>query len=247
MKAYYHEHENAYRQIKQKGLVGWGNARSLDELGDDLTKRYVTETVQKHFANPSAHTALDLGCGTGTTAFILAKLGFQVLGVDVSETAIEMAKELTAQQGLQISYAVTDILDLSKLQKKFDLIYDSHCLHCIVFEEDRKAVFNGIQNILRPGGIFILDTMAHSPDMNITGTFDTLRFDENYILWHKTSMLDRRGLVEIDGQHWCAQRRVYPKEILLKEVADAGFKVVSEFLEEQSDKHPSMLRLVLSL
>lgn len=244
-KTYYHVHESAYQQIKTNGYVGWGNVKNINELGDSATKQYLTETVQRFFPDINNQKALDLGCGTGTTAFVLSRLGFEVTGVDISETAIAMGQDLALQQNLKINFIQGDVLELNKLNQKFDLIYDSHCLHCIVFEEDRMRVLKGVKSALNEGGIFILDTMVmpsepHDP----AAMFDTLRFDEDFILWHKTKPAQMKGVVELNGQTWCAQRRIYPSYTVLEEVFKAGFVVISNRLDAQPGK-PSMLRLVL--
>ena len=248
-KSYYHAHESAYREIKTKGFVGWGNAKTLEDLGDAVTKQYLQDTVAKHFPNPKGMKALDVGCGTGTTAFMLAQMGMDVTGIDISETAIGMGEELARTQGLNINFVKGDVLDLKifseKLNQKFDLIYDSHCLHCIVFDEDRMKVLTGAKQSLTPGGIFVLDTMVMpSENCDPTVMFDTLRFDNDHILWHKTKPSDMKGVIEIDGQHWCAQRRIYPPHVVMSEVAKAGFVTLSHRLDVQPG-NPSMLRLIL--
>lgn len=245
MKSYYHAHETAYQQIKSKGYVGWGNAKNLEELGDAKTNEYLDQKIKKYFSKPTNSSALDLGCGTGTTAFTLAKAGFNTTGIDISETAVEIGRDLAHQQNLNIQFVVGDILNLKALNKKFDFIYDSHFLHCIVLEEDRKKVFNEIKSVLNEDGIFILDTMV-MPEAEIDpeNMFDTLRFDHDFILWHKTKPSTDRGIVVIDGQHWCAQRRIYPVQKVMNEVVDAGFEVLEQQVEEQKN-NPSMLRLVL--
>lgn len=244
-KSYYHAHESAYQEIKTKGFVGWGNAKTLNDLGDIVTKQYLADTVAKYFPNPNGKKALDVGCGTGTTAFMLSQMGMNVTGIDISETAIGMGEELARTQGLNINFVKGDVLELEKLNEKFDLIYDSHCLHCIVFEDDREKVLAGAKKSLAPGGIFVLDTMvlpteAHDP----AAMFGSLRFDQDHILWHKTKPSSIKGVVEIDGQHWCAQRRIYPSHVVISEVAKAGFVTLSHRLDVQPG-NPSMLRLIL--
>jgi len=245
-KSYYHSHESAYQEIKKKGYVGWGNAESIGQLGDENTKQYLIAEVQKHFKKTDGKIALDLGCGTGTTAFVLAEMGFKVTGVDVSETAIEMGIQLAHQQNLNIQFQVADILELTKIDQKFDLIYDSHCLHCIVFENDREKVLQQVKSCLGKKGIFILDTMVmpvmgHNPAQGHTA----LRFDENYILWHKVKTSGPRGIVRHEGEFWCAQRRIYPAKKVIAEIEKAGFKIISQQLDEQENA-PSMLRMALT-
>jgi 2-polyprenyl-6-hydroxyphenyl methylase/3-demethylubiquinone-9 3-methyltransferase len=244
MKSYYDAHESAYQGIKSNGYVGWGNKKTLSELGDPSTVEYLTTSLLQH-AGPisSQKNALDLGCGTGTTAFKMAEMGFSVTGIDISPTAIEMARDLATQQNLNINFMVGDILQLENLNQKFDVIYDSHCLHCIVFEEDRQRVLSGVKNSLTDSGIFILDT-AIATDKTVFSN-DGLRFDEDYILWHKTKPSTARGVVEVDGQHWCAQRRFYPAAKVKEEIAQVGFKVLSTRFDTQDQDAHGMLRLIL--
>lgn len=244
-KSYYHAHESAYKSIKQNGYVGWGNVKTIDELGDSETNDYLRLCVKKWISSPSGKKALDLGCGTGTTAFVLSSLGFEVLGIDISKTAIEMAKELAFKQNLKINFTTGDILELGLLDEKFHLIYDSHCLHCIVFEDDRMKVLKGIYESLKPSGVFILDTMVVEDDFNSSFGQPTLRFDENYILWHKTNNSELRGVVNFQEQEWCPQRRIYPSTKILEEVNIAGFTILDKKLDKQEEGNPWMLRLVL--
>lgn len=195
---------------------------------------------------PENCNVLDLGCGTGTTSFYFASKKFKVTGIDISETAIRMANDLAKKQNLEINFQQGDVLNLQKLNNKFDIIYDSHCLHCIVFDEDRQKVLNEIKNSLKQSGIFILDTMAYSSKMNLLSpNNDFLRFDENYILWHQTKELNVRGSVSYGGKNWCAQRKVSPADKIIDEVLSCGFKIVSQQLTEQPEGQPMMLRMVL--
>lgn len=244
-KSYYHAHETAYQEIKSKGHVGWGNAKTIEDLGDVGMHEFLKSSISKWLQYPAGKKALDLGCGSGTTAFTLAKLGLSVTGIDISETAIEMAADLAIKQDLKIRFQVGDVLQIEKLNEKFDLIYDSHCLHCIVFDEDRRKVFDGAANALSDSGLFLLDTTVATENCNPAAGMNMLRFDNDHILWHKTHPSTDRGVVKIDGQHWCAQRRIYPEAKVLDEVSEAGFKVLMKSVEPQDENHPHLLRLVL--
>ncbi len=245
-KAYYEVHENAYQRLKEKGLVGWGGAKRLDELGDSKTKEYLHDVVRRFFSDRHGRTALDVGCGTGTTAFELVKMGFAVTGVDISRTAIEMAHQFSRDLELPAEFITGDVLSL-ELPQKFDLIYDSHCLHCIVLTEDRQRAFKSLLSHLKSGGLFVLDTMVFTEGLNLTEDLSSLKFDHDFILWHKTTQTDGSGLhLDNSGQMWQAQRRIYPARIILEEVENAGFKIVESRLDSQGHPHPDMLRLVLS-
>src|SRR3954470_18760085 len=55
-------------------------------------------------------TVLDAGCGTGENALHIASLGLPVLGVDVAETAIRLARESAAARGVQAEFRTADAL-----------------------------------------------------------------------------------------------------------------------------------------
>lgn len=152
----------------------------------------------------------DLGSGSGPSCFMLAQMGFKVTALDISETAIRLGRDLAAQQGLEVDFKLGDVLHLDEHGNKYDLIYDSHCLHCIVFDEDRMAALRGIYRRLLPKGLFVVDTMVFTEGMDLIKEFKTLRMDEDFILWHQTESAELRGVVEYQGQLWCAQRRIYP-------------------------------------
>jgi 2-polyprenyl-3-methyl-5-hydroxy-6-metoxy-1,4-benzoquinol methylase len=52
-----------------------------------------------------AGAVLDAGCGTGENALHLASLGLSVLGVDVAETALSIAREKAAQRSIEAEFA----------------------------------------------------------------------------------------------------------------------------------------------
>lgn len=78
-----------------------------------------------------------MGCGTGTNALWLAEQGFDVLGVDVSPRAIDLA---TAKLGNGLStrcrFAVLDFLDGEAPAGPFDFVFDRGCFH--VFDDPEK-------------------------------------------------------------------------------------------------------------
>jgi SAM-dependent methyltransferase len=244
-KSYYHAHESAYKKIKEDGYIGWGNVKSIEELGDRLTKQFLNTSIDRWLKDYKNKDALDLGCGTGTTAFELAKKGMNVTGIDISNTAIEMAGELSQIQNLQINFQVGDLVSLDFLDNKFELIYDSHFYHCIVLDEDRKNVLQGVHRRLSDTGIFILDTMVMDKKIDITNGLNSLKFDENFILWHKTNNPNTRGIINIENQFWCPQRRIYPSSKVLSEINENGFVIKDCQIDHQDTNEPSMLRLVL--
>ena len=83
-----------------------------------------------------AGTVLDAGCGTGENALHVASLGLSVLGVDVAETALAMAREKARARGIKIEFAAVDAFKLDCLRRKFDIVLDCGLFH--TFDADER-------------------------------------------------------------------------------------------------------------
>jgi SAM-dependent methyltransferase len=76
-----------------------------------------------------AGAVLDAGCGTGENTLHLASLGLTVLGVDVAETALAMARAKAAERGIEAEFAVADALALDRLGRRFGTVLDCGLFH----------------------------------------------------------------------------------------------------------------------
>jgi cyclopropane fatty-acyl-phospholipid synthase-like methyltransferase len=98
---------------------------------------------------------LDLGTGPATQARNLAKRGFEVVGTDISPSAIKKAKASAKAAGLSIEFRVDDILK-SKLEANLvDLIVDRGVFH-VLPPEKRPTYVATVHRVLRPNGWLLL-------------------------------------------------------------------------------------------
>lgn len=99
--------------------------------------------------------AIDFGCGTGNYAIYLASRGFEVTGIDISPSAIRIARENAEKKRVQCNFIVADALgDLHELNDTFDFAYDWELLHHI-FPEDREQYVKNVYSVLNPNGIYL--------------------------------------------------------------------------------------------
>ena len=83
-----------------------------------------------------AGAVLDAGCGTGENALLLASLGLPVLGVDVAETALAIAREKADDRGIEVEFATADALQLERLGRRFETVLDCGLFH--TFDSDER-------------------------------------------------------------------------------------------------------------
>jgi 2-polyprenyl-3-methyl-5-hydroxy-6-metoxy-1,4-benzoquinol methylase len=68
---------------------------------------------------------IDLGCGTGNYSIYLASLGFEVTGIDISPTAIEIAQENAKKKGIKCHFYIANVLDnFNEIKDTFDFAND---------------------------------------------------------------------------------------------------------------------------
>jgi SAM-dependent methyltransferase len=82
---------------------------------------------------------LDAGCGTGENALHIASLGLSVLGVDVAETALAIARAKAADRGIKVEFAAADAFELERLGRKFDTVLDAGLFH--TFDGDERPIY----------------------------------------------------------------------------------------------------------
>jgi SAM-dependent methyltransferase len=76
-----------------------------------------------------AGAVLDAGCGTGENALHLASLGLSVLGVDVADTALAIARAKADDRGIEVEFAAADAFQLERLGRTFETVLDCGLFH----------------------------------------------------------------------------------------------------------------------
>lgn len=113
------------------------------------------------FAGP----VLDAGCGTGENALHLAALGLSVLGVDLAETALAMAREKARERGLAAEFATADAFHLEHLGRTFNTVLDCGLFHTFDADE-RPAYVTSLAAVTENGGtLYVLCFSDEGPDI----------------------------------------------------------------------------------
>ena len=113
--------------------------------------------------------AIDMGCGAGNYAIYLASVGFDVMGVDTSPSAIALAEANAKRKGMACRFVAADVLGgLPEITDTFEFAYDWSLLHH-VFPIDRKRYVETVCRLLAPAGTY-LSVCLSEQDAGFGGT-----------------------------------------------------------------------------
>lgn len=107
---------------------------------------------------------LDAGCGTGENALHVAALGLPVLGVDVAETALAIARRKAADRGIEVEFAAADAFQLERLGRTFETVLDCGLFHTFDGDE-RPGYVASLASVTRHDGtLYVLCFSDDGPD-----------------------------------------------------------------------------------
>lgn len=106
---------------------------------------------------------LDAGCGTGEHALLAASQGLPVLGVDLAETAVALARQKAADRVIDAEFAVADAFELDRLGRSFATVLDCGMFHTCDVEERPKYVASLASVTERDGTLYLLCFSENAP------------------------------------------------------------------------------------
>lgn len=138
----------------------------IDEFGSKVTQGKYAKIAEQGFWESeeilinkyfkSNSTILDIGCGSGRTTIPLLKMGYNVIGVDITPQMIETAKKIAQSRNLDIDYRVGDATNLEFEDNYFDgAIFANNGWVQIPSKEKRQKALNEIYRVLKLNGIYI--------------------------------------------------------------------------------------------
>ena len=185
---------------------------------------------------------LDLGCGTGSMTELLAKQGYDMIGVDLSDSMLDIAMEKRAQSGHNILYLQQDMREFELYGTVRAVICLCDSLNYLLEEDDLLTTFKLVNNYLDPNGLFIFDFNTVYKYETVIGdsTIAENREDcsfiwENY--FDEGEMVNEYDLTlfirDEDGRYSKYEETHYQKAFeiseVLKAVKEAGMELVAVY------------------
>ncbi|UCF62894.1 MAG: class I SAM-dependent methyltransferase [bacterium] len=210
MKAWYEKLFTNYAQTYDREPFTQGTPGEVDFIEDEI-EFHKTETI------------LDIGCGTGRHAIELARRGYQVTGIDISESQLKWAREKAQLAGVQVRFLKKDARKFT-FRKKFDAII-MICEGAFSLMETDEMNFQILQHAeksLKNQGVFIFtclnalfplyhsvkDFLNAAATQSSTGslTFDLITFRETSEIKVTDDSGNKRSMI-------CNERYYTPSEI----------------------------------
>ena len=135
--------ESAYRD----GTAPWETGHPCSEI----QRRLMAGNL------PTSGTALDLGCGSGVQTLLLAAHGLEVVGVDLSTTAIAEAQRraLRHPAGRRVRFIAGDVTEVRGIGEPFDVLVDRGCYH-LARRDHLDAFLEALERYSRSGSLLLL-------------------------------------------------------------------------------------------
>ncbi len=113
---------------------------------------HLAGVIEAHGIKPGK--ALEIGCGTGTNSIWLAQHGFDVTGMDISQTAIARAGEKASAAGVTCHLFAGNFMVDQVPGAPFDFVYDRGCLHVFQGNEELSRFASRVGDVLTPEGMW---------------------------------------------------------------------------------------------
>ena len=142
---------------------------SKSDIKDKASYKKTLDDTKRYLKRNAA--VLEIGCGTGTTALILASSVNKLTATDISSNMIAIGKEKAKKQKIQnVNFVQSTLFDEKLKKESFDVILAFNIIHLL---EDTEAVMKRINELLKPNGLFISKTpcLGESRLMPILGFF----------------------------------------------------------------------------
>lgn len=176
----------------------------------------------------------DLGCGRGRHAIPLARRGYRVTGVDLSEKMLSMARDRADREGVSVEWVREDMRTFCR-PRSFHLSLSLFTSFGYFRDEENQRVLDNVARSLRKGGVLLLDLRNAGKGLNRLEDWSetrevpsgklrmSMRFDRNSGRAKARHVLTRRDGIRISSTF---DVRIYSTAELSGMLRDAGMKNV---------------------
>lgn len=218
-------------------------AQYYDQLTTDVQYEKWANYIQKHFDRHKLpiHSVVELACGTGSLARLLAQRGYSMTAVDISPDMLSVAADKC--EGLDILFLCQDMAKLRLLEPADAVICCLDSINYVTRPAQLQKAFSRVFQSLKPGGLFLFDAKTPKALEEADGQVYLDENDELYCVWRGEYDPRRRicgfgidlfslcpdGSWERDGEYH--EEFAYTAQELISYLESAGFSRIKQYSE----------------
>jgi len=210
---------------------------------------YIKTILNKQFSNCKKPLIVDLACGTGNMTLPLSKLGYEMIGIDISTDMLAIAQQKSYESNCNILFLAQDMRQLDLYGTVDAVICVCDGMNYILEPDELAGIFERVKLFLNPGGIFIFDMNTEYKFKEVLGNRgfeattqsgasyewdnnydDKRKINEYHVLFYTTEKGTEAG--HFKEMH---KQRAYCVDEILTMLKKAGFNKVSATHEYTSE------------
>ncbi len=154
-------------------------AAFYDQFVDQNLNNIYLDLIKKH---RNKGNVIDLGCGTGPLAILLAKNKYNVTATDISDSMLERAYNNSIHENVHINFFVHNILE--PLNINYDIItMASDVINYIEDRADVSKAFNYVTEVMNENSIFVFDFLKVNYLINLPGYHEEILLENSLLVW----------------------------------------------------------------
>ncbi len=135
----------------------YGISRPCKNDSEDKEAFSEEEPSKEELLLQEQNLVVELGCGTGAFTEEMARLGYDMIGVDNSGDMLGIARQKLEKTGMDIMYLEQDMCDLDLFCTAGTIVSVCDSINYLIEDEQVRKAFTKVNNYLYPGGLFVFD------------------------------------------------------------------------------------------
>ena len=220
-----------------KAINEYGISKPVKSAEEIMADGVVSE---EELLESERNLVVDLGCGTGTLTEMMYAEGYDMIGIDMSESMLEIAMNKKEQSGSEILYLNQDMRELELYSTVGTVISVCDSINYLTEDEDVRLTFSLVHNYLYPNGLFIFDFNTDYKYREVIGD-DVIaeNRDDCSFIWEnfydsfdKINEYDITIFVKEDGDRFrkfteTHFQKGYEADQIKEMLEEAGFEIIS--------------------
>jgi len=242
-----------------------GFARMYDELMTNIPYEkwgtYISNILKRKLTEKESPLVVDLACGTGTMTLLLSKMGYDMIGIDLSTDMLAEAQQKTYEAEQNILFLAQDMRQLDLFGTVDAAICVCDGINYIIEPKELDTVFDRVRLFLNPDGVFIFDmnteykfkeflsnqSFEDKAKSGASYEWDNTYDEKTKINEYRVLFYDHTGQEdqeEIDSFTEVHKQRAYDRDDVVKKLLCAGFNKVTVYHEyTEEPPKPDSLKL----